>query len=109
MEDVDGELIVVQSVGDLSCRGDDRVRLLGGQLAEIFVHLRARGFQQGHGPDLVAVQAAERDREVLHRPLGLGPPQGLGRDPDLAHRVVLDPELAVVGHVAPFLTGIWRV
>ena len=34
-----------------------------------------------------------RDREVLDRPLGLGPPPGGGRHPHLAHRVVLDAEL----------------
>ncbi len=67
-----------------------------GSRLEVLVHLRAGRLQQGHGPDLVAVQAAERDREVLHGPLGLRPPQGVGRHPDLAHGVVLDPVLAVV-------------
>ena len=33
------------------------------------------------------------DREVLDRALGLGAPQRVARHPDLAHRVVLDPEL----------------
>ena len=38
-----------------------------------------------------------RHREVLDRPLGLRPPPGGGGHPHLAHRVVLDAELAVAG------------
>src|SRR5581483_11811465 len=33
------------------------------------------------------------DREVLHRPLRLRRPLGMGRDSDLAHRIVFDAEL----------------
>ena len=35
------------------------------------------------------------DREVLDRPLGLRPPQGVARDMHVAHRVVLDPEVVL--------------
>ena len=38
------------------------------------------------------------DREVLHRTLGLRPPQRVPRHLDLAHRVVLDPEFHVITH-----------
>ena len=87
------------AVGDLSRSGDDSVGLLGGKQAEILVHLRAGGLQQGHRPDLVAIQPAEGDREVLHGPLGLSPPQSFGRNPHLAHGVVLNAVLAFDGHV----------
>ena len=41
-------------------------------------------------------RSAARDREVLDRPLRLRPPPGVGRHPDLAHRVVLDAVARIV-------------
>ena len=38
-----------------------------------------------------------RNREVVDRPLCLCSPQGARRDPHLAHRIVLDPELVCIG------------
>ena len=75
LEDVDRELVVVLAVGDLGGRGDDRVGLLGVEQAEVLVHLRAGALQQAERADLGALQRPERDREVLHRPLGLRAPQ----------------------------------
>ena len=86
----------MQAVGDLGGRGDDRVGLLGRQQPEILVHLGARALQQTQRPDLRALQAAARDREVLHRPLRLRAPQRGDRHPDFAHGVVLDAVFDVI-------------
>ena len=51
--------------------------------------MRARAWTSAGSSGLAA------DREVLDGPLGLRPPQGVRRDPHLAHGVVLDAE---VGH-----------
>ncbi len=49
---------------------------------------------------MVAGQGASRNREVLHRPLGLGRVPGGGGHSDLTHGVVLDSEF---GHrLSPF-------
>ena len=90
LEHVDRELVVVLAVGDLGGGGDDRVGLLRRQQAEVLVHLRAGALEQAERADLGALQAAARDREVLHGTLGLGAPQRLDGHPDLAHGVVLD-------------------
>ena len=86
-------------MGDLTRRGDDRISLLGRKPAEVLVDLSARRFQQTECPNLVAFQSSERNREVLHGALGLSLPQGVNRDPDLAHGVVLDSVLAFSAHV----------
>ena len=44
--------------------------------------------------DLRPLEATARDREVLDGALGLRPPPGVRRHPNLAHRVALDPILA---------------
>ena len=99
----------MQSVGDFPRGGDDCVCLVGSQLAEVLIHLCARRFQQSERPDLSPFQAPEGDREILHRTLSLGLPQGFGRNPDLTHRVVLDPVFAVCGgldgHVSFFVVA----
>ena len=61
-------------------------------LGEIMLRL-----DPGEGPDLGGFQATSRDREVLHRPLCLRAPQGVGRHPDLAHRVPFDPVATLLG------------
>jgi len=68
LEHVDGELLVVQAVGDLACGRDDGVGLLRREQAEVLVHLGAGGLQQPECPDLRALQPAAGNREVLHRP-----------------------------------------
>ena len=97
MEHVDGELVVVQAVGDLGCGGDDRVGLLRVEQPEVLVHLCAGALEQAERADLGALQASARDREVLHRALGLRAPQRVDGHPDLAHGVVLDAVLDVFG------------
>ncbi len=109
LEDVDGELVVVQAVGDLTGGRDDRVGLLRRQQAEVLVHLRARALEQAECADLGALERPERDREVLHRALGLRAPQRVDRHPHFAHGVVLDAvsgffcviDSAVGGHLLP--------
>ncbi len=100
------------TIGDLGGRGDDRVGLVGVQQAEVLVHLGASTFEQTERADLGALQRAERDREVLHRALGLSSPERVLRYPDFAHGVVLDPILAgllpnsgVGAHVCPSCVG----
>jgi hypothetical protein len=98
LEDVDWELVVVLTVGDLGGRGDDRVGLVGCQQPEVFVDLGARPLQQAERPDLGALQAASRDREVLHCTLGLRSPQRFCGYFDLAHGVVFDTVFGTIGH-----------
>src|SRR5262249_12449205 len=45
------------------------------------------GFEQAECVDHLARDRPAADREVLHRPLGAGAPEGRGRDLHLAHRV----------------------
>ena len=66
----------------------------GVEQAEVLVHLRAGALEQAERADLGALQRAARDREVLHRPLGLRAPQRVTGHPDFAHGVVLDAVLA---------------
>ena len=63
-----------------------------GQYAELGVGHRGRPLDLGQRSDMGGREPASGDREVLHRPLGLGRVQGVLRHPHLAHRVVLDPE-----------------
>jgi hypothetical protein len=49
----------------------------------------------GQRRDQRRVEPLARHREVVDRPLGLGRPPRRHRHPDLAHRVVLDPEAVV--------------
>ena len=107
MEHVDGELVVVQAVGDLPGGGDDRVGLLRGQQTEVLVHLRAGALEQTERPDLGALEAASGDREVLHRPLRLSAPQRCDRHADLAHGVVLDAVLGLVFRVDGTVGHVW--
>ena len=59
--------------------------------------VRGRGrLDPGQRVDQRRLERLAADREVLDRALGLRPPQGVLRDPDLAHGVVLD--AVVVGH-----------
>ena len=63
--------------------------------AEPGVGLGGGALDQPERGDQGRIDRHARDREVLHRPLGLRLPQRLSRDPDLAHRVVLDPKVAL--------------
>ena len=57
--------------------------------------------------DQARLQPGAADREVLHRALGLGPPQGVGGDPDLAHGVVLGAVLLLVAHPSEATRATW--
>jgi len=96
LEDVDREVLVVRAGGHLLGDGPDRVGHVLRDHAELAVDRGGRALHQGQGLDVIALQRRAGDREVLHRPLGLGPPQGVLGDPNLPHRVVLDPVLGVV-------------
>ena len=83
------------TVGDLAGRRGDRLGLLGGQHAELAVGDGGRRLHVAHGVDQPRLDRGAADREVLDRALGLGPPQRVRGHPDLAHAVVLDPELVL--------------
>ena len=78
------------AVGDLLCGGDNRIGLLGVQLAQVLVYLRACRLEQAEGADLLVFQAAARNGEVLNCTLGLCAPQCINRHLHFAHRVVLN-------------------
>jgi hypothetical protein len=95
-EDVDRELVVVPAVGDVRRGRGDRLGDVRIEHPQVRVDLRGRALDPSQGPDVGGFDAAPRDGEVLHRALSLRPPQGVGRDPDLAHRVALDAVAALV-------------
>ncbi len=66
----------------------------GVEQAEVLVHLRAGALEQAERADLGALERPERDREVLHRALGLRAPQRVDGHPHFTHGVVLDAVLA---------------
>ena len=90
LEDVDDELAVVLSGGDLVRGLDDRVGQLGVQLAAVAVHLGGRLLDQRQRADHAAGKAQPADREVLGGPLRLRPVERVGRDFDLTERVGFD-------------------
>ena len=90
--------------------GDRRRRSSRVEDAELGVDGGGRALDRGQGADQLALDRRAGDREVLDRPLGLGPPLRPGGDADLAHRVVLDAVLgavAVAGHAV--LPVVWMV
>src|SRR4051794_26266250 len=72
-------------------RGDAPARPAGGG-----VHRGGRALGGRRRGDRLALDRGAGDREVLAGPLGLRPPLGPGRYPDLAHGVVLDAVLRAV-------------
>ena len=78
--------------GDLVRGRRDRRGEVVAQHADARVHPRRSALDQPERADLRALQTPARDREVLHRPLRLRPPQRVRGHPDLAHGVVLDTE-----------------
>jgi hypothetical protein len=110
LEDVDRELVVVAAVGDVRGGGHDRLGQIVVDHPERRVDLRGRALDLGQRADVRGFQPAPGDREVLHRPLGLCPPQGGGRHPDLAHGVAFDPETTLVsrchGSILPPPAGV---
>ena len=98
LEHVDGEFPVVLAVGDLGRGGHDGVGLLRVEQPEVLVDLRARGLEQTHRTDLRPFEGTSRDGEVLDGALGLGTPECIHGNADLAHGVVLDAELVGISH-----------
>lgn len=101
LEDVDGEVRVPVPAGHLVGCLLDRLRDVLVEHAQPRVHLRGRSLDPGEGLDVRPFDPLPGDGEVLHGPLGLGPPPGVHRDTDLAHGVVLDAKrlfLLLVGH-----------
>ena len=74
----------------------DRVGLLLADDAELGVDPRGGLLHPGDGDDVGRLEGGAADREVLHRALGLGAPEGVLGHLDLAHAVVLGAGLAVV-------------
>jgi hypothetical protein len=81
---------VVLPGDDLVCRRHDRVGDTPVEDADLLVRERGRALDAGEGDDLRRLEAGSGDGEVLHGALGLRTVERVDRNPDLAHRVVLD-------------------
>jgi hypothetical protein len=90
------ELAVVPAGEDLVGRGDDGLRLVGRQLAQVAVHLGRGALDLRQRLDQLLRLALAGDAEVLQRALRLRAPQGLGRHFDRPEGVAFD---AVFAHV----------
>ena len=77
-----------------SAAADDRVGEIWLLRAIGALHRCDRRLDPGQRLDLGALESQPGDREVLDRPLGLGPPPRVGRHAHLSHRVALDALLA---------------
>ena len=91
-------MVVVDACRHQACRILDRLGEVMVEDAEVGVDLRGGALDEREGPDVLAFQGGAGDREVLDGALGLCPPPGMGGYADLAHRVVFDPEVAVLRH-----------
>ncbi|GAA3047234.1 hypothetical protein GCM10020000_29160 [Streptomyces olivoverticillatus] len=98
LEDVDGEVLVPPPLDDLGRGRRDRLGNIAVEHAQLGVGLRRGALDPGQRLDVRALQTLAADGEVLHGPLGLGPPLGVRGDAHLTHGVVLDPVLPVLGH-----------
>ena len=85
--------------GDLSGGGLDGPGRIGVEHAELAVDPGRGRLDLADRVDQRRLDRRTADREVLDRPLRLGPPEGVARHLDLAHGVVLGPEL---GHPATY-------
>ncbi len=93
LEDVDREMVVVVAVGNLLRGLDDGGSNVVVQQAEPRVGLRCGGLDQAQRADEGARQAQAADGKIIHGPLGLGAPQCVGGNPQLAHAVVFNTKL----------------
>ena len=99
--DVDRELVVELAGGHFAGSGQQGLDLLviqrvlarAGQLAQVAIGHGGGPLDQGKGMDQLRGHGLAGNGEVLHRPLGLGPEIGLGRQADFTQRIVLDAEL----------------
>ena len=97
LEDVHGEVSVVLSGGHGIGGGDDSLRNIRVQHAQLGVGSSGGLLHPRQCLDVAALQRDARDGEVLHRALGLGSVQSGGGHADLAHGVAFNAEL---GHEA---------
>src|SRR5882762_4423182 len=86
---------VVLSGEHLVGGGGDGVRLLLGELLQLYVHARTRALDERERADQLQGHALAGNAEILERALRLRAPQPVGGNADLAEAVVLD---AVIGH-----------
>ena len=96
--DVDREVVVVAALGDLGGGRGDRLGDGSFEEAELGVRLGRGLLDLGERPQEAAREALAGDREVEDGPLGRGAVQGVGRDLELAHGVLLDAGAGRVGH-----------
>ena len=81
---------------DLVGAGSDGLRLVLGDDAQLGVDPGGRLLHPGDRHHVCRLEGRAADREVLDRALGLGSPQGVRGNLDVAHAVVLGPGLALV-------------
>jgi hypothetical protein len=89
-------VIVERALSDLVGGGDDQAGRLLVEQPELAVHLGRGPLEHPERPDDLHRHPVVADREVVERPLGLGPPVTIGGDLDRPHRVGLSP--GVAGH-----------
>src|SRR6185437_11968877 len=95
LEDVDREVLVELACGDALRGLADRRSLRGLEVLEIEVRIGGGGLDQTERANEFARQRQARDREIVHRALGLRAPQCVCGYLEFAHSVVLG---AVVRH-----------
>ena len=96
LEDVDRERVVVPAVDHRRRGRRDGRGLVVGDDAELAVDPGRGCLHPADRVDQGGFDRRTADREVLDRPLGLRPPQGVSRYPNLAHAVVLSAEVALL-------------
>ena len=112
--DVDRELVVELARGHFAGSGQEgldlpvieRILARAGQLAQVAVGHGGGPLDQGEGVDQFRGHGLAGNGEVLHRPLGLGPEIGLGRQADFTQSIVLDAEF---GHFLKILCDSNRI
>ena len=96
--DVDREVVVVAAFGDFGGGRGDRFGNRRLEEAELSVRLGSGLLDLGECPQEAAREALAGDREVEDGSLGRGAVEGVGRDLQLAHGVLLDAGARRVAH-----------
>ena len=80
LPDRQGEMVIPLALGDLECRGGDRVRLAGGHVAEALIGECCRSLDDTQRPDERHRHGLDADRKVDQGAGGLRAKEFFGRD-----------------------------